>query len=91
MSNSYNNLLTFLENINIEIKSSYIRVSDKINEIKILNNFISNILKKGISLEESLNKDEKVLNYIMNDFIRDIIYYITIQNIIYDENGDDIL
>ena len=90
MNNSDGFLLTFLQNLATEIKLSFMKNCDKTNAMKTLNDFILNILEKDISLEETFNKDEKILNYFMNEFIADTINFITIQPFIYGRNGDDI-
>ena len=85
-----NSLKKKLEHIASEIKISWIRDCDKTDSMIALNDFISNILDKDISLEEVFNNDEKLLQYFMNDFMKEVINNIIIQPIVYGDNGDDI-
>ena len=85
-----NNLRKKLEHIAQEIKISWIRDCDKTDSMIALNDFILNILNKDISLEEVFNNDDKLLQYFMNDFMKEVISNIIIQPILYGENGDDI-
>ena len=87
---SENNLLNELKFIASEIKTSWQRDCDKTDSMKKLTSILSDILKKNDSLEEAFNQDEKTLQYFMTDFMKDVIYNITIQPIVYGENGDDI-
>ena len=90
ISESNNTLLKTLEYIASEIKISYVRDCDKTDSIKSLNNFLLNILGKNLTLEEIFNQDEKLLQYFMNDFMKDVIQYILMQPVLYGDNGDDI-
>ena len=85
-----NSLKKKLEYIASEIKISWIRDCDKTDSMKALNDFILNILNKDISLEEVFNNDEKLLQYFMNDFMKEVINNIIIQPIVYGDDGDDI-
>ena len=85
-----NSLRKKLEHIAQEIKISWIRDCDKTDSMIALNDFILNILNKDISLEEVFNNDDKLLQYFMNDFMKDVINNIIIQPIVYGDNGDDI-
>ena len=83
-------LLEELKFIASEIRTSWARDCDKTDSMIKLNNFLLDILKNNDSLEEALNQDEKILQYFMTEFMKDVIYNITIQPIVYGENGDDI-
>ena len=85
-----NSLKKKLEHIAWEIKISWIRDCDKTDSMIALNDFILNILNKDISLEEVFNNDDKLLQYFMNDFMKEVISNILLQPIVYGKNGDDI-
>ena len=58
---SNQNLSQILPHIASEIKISWLRDCDKTESMKTLNQIILDILNKENSLEEAINKDEKLL------------------------------
>ena len=80
IKNSDNNLPNELAYLASEIKTSWTRDTDKTDAMQKLNNFITDILNKNEPLEESLNKDEKLLlvrNFaekLGDDFIYEVGY-----------------
>ena len=89
MYNTESNILKTLEYIANEIKISWLRDCDKTDSMKSLNNLLLNILSKDLTLEEIFN-DEKILQYFMTDFMKEVIQNILIQPVVYGDNGDDI-
>ena len=77
-----------LENINSEIRQSWIRDCDKTEYMKELTSMLQEILSKN-SLEEYFT-NPTTLNYFMTEFLQDVINNILIQPIIYGEDGDQI-
>ena len=90
IKNSDNNLPNELAYLASEIKTSWTRDTDKTDAMQKLNNFITDILSKNEPLEESLNKDEKLLQYFMTGFMNEVLTNILYQPIVYGKNGDDI-
>ena len=89
MSESEKTFLKYLENMANEIKMSWLKDCDKTDSMNNANNIILSILSKDLSLEEIFN-NEKILQYFMTDFMKDVIQNILVQPIVYGDNGDDI-
>ena len=73
-----------------EIKTSWVKDTDKTDAMKKLNKFIIGILTKNETLEEVFNQDQKALQYFMADFMTEVITNILYQPIVYGKNGDDV-
>ena len=72
-----------------KIKESWTRDSDEIEYYIAFNDLLKEILTKE-SIEEYFSNDESLINYFIQDFIKDSLYYILRAFTIFGENGDQI-
>ena len=80
-------ILVKLKEICKEIQDSWLHDCDKTEYMTELISILKEILLKD-SIEEYFNEDENTLNYFMDQFMKDILYNILIQPIIYGDNGN---
>ena len=79
-----------LQDISNEIRISYLQDTDKTNEMKKAIQFINNILESDEPLEFHFNNNEELVKFFIGSFLKEVISNITIQNMVYGENGDEI-
>jgi len=78
-----------LNEIKEEIKMSWISDCDKTEYMILLTKMLKEMQAKD-SLEEYFENNEEDLSFFMGDCLKDILYNILIQPIIYGDNGDEI-
>ena len=88
--NPKNKFIKKLQDSIHEIKLSYLHDLDKTDEIIKIQNFIQKILSSEKPFEENFDNNEETIKFFINSFLKDIITYITVQNIVYGDNGDEI-
>ena len=85
-----NELINKLQKSSQEIRLSYLHDIDKTDEMVKIQNFIQNILDSNESIEHNLEDNEETFKYFIGTFLKEVISNITIQNIVYGNNGDEI-
>ena len=85
-----NDLINKLQKSSQEIRLSYLHDIDKTEEMVKIQNFIQNILDSNESIEHNLEDNEETFKFFIGTFLKDVISNITIQNIVYGNNGDEI-
>ena len=78
-----------LEEICNKIKESWTQDSDRVEYYIAFNDMLKEILTKE-SIEEYFSNNEADINYFLQDFIKESLYYILKAFTIYGENGDQI-
>ena len=72
-----------------KIKESWTQDSDKVEYYIAMNEMLKEILTKE-SIEEYFSNDESTINYFIQDFIKESLYYILKAFTIFGENGDQV-
>ena len=85
-----NELINKLQKSSQEIRLSYLHDIDKTDEMVKIQNFIQNILDSNESIEHNLEDNEETFKYFIGTFLKEVISNITVQNIVYGNNGDEI-
>ena len=85
-----NELINKLQKSFQEIRLSYLHDIDKTEEMIKIQSFLQNILDSNEPLEHHLNNDEETFKFFVNNFLKEVISNITVQNIVYGDNGDEI-
>ena len=85
-----NELINKLQKSFQEIRLSYLHDIDKTEEMIKIQSFLQNISDSNEPLEHHLNNDEETFKFFVNNFLKEVISNITVQNIVYGDNGDEI-
>ena len=78
-----------LKEIATEIQRSWLKDCDRTEYMIKLTNILKEICQKD-SLEEYFSNNEELLNYFMEDFMKEVIQYILTQPVIFGDDGDNI-
>ena len=73
-----------------EIKLSYLHDLDKTDEIIKITNFLQKILLSEKLFEDNFDNNTDTIKYFTTSFLKELISYITVQNMVYGDNGDEL-
>ena len=91
-NNQKSEILKQMESLQESIYISWLKDTDKVNEIIECHNLLSDIINKCEKIEDIenyFNNNQDDFDYFINTFSKQVIQNILRQNIVYGENGED--